>query len=282
MKHARILIGFSALFLFVLLGCRPAAATDVTSKTVTGPGGSAAMDPLPAFIAELPQANAAAIRTEEADFRALLAQVLTGDADLLILVDRTLSLPAGYAPPDLVKLETVKPALVLGGNPAALQLRRVLLPELQAMNQAAKKSGVSLLISSTYRSYDYQVTVFNRAVKADGREQALRESAEPGHSQHQLGLAIDFGSITDEFATTKAGKWLFAHAGEYGFSLSFPEGMEGETGYRYECWHYRYIGRAACELQRRFFGGSQHRMLDFINRHLPELRTWVSQGSGSK
>ena len=91
---------------------------------------------------------------------------------------------------------------------------------------------------------------------------AERESARPGASQHQLGTAIDFGSITDAFAQTRAGKWLVAHAWEYGFSLSYPQGDEGITGYRYESWHYRFITKPGVLLQRRYFGNIQQYLLD--------------------
>ena len=128
-----------------------------------------------------------------------------------------------------------------------------------------KKDGITLLVSSTYRSYDYQKKLFARYVAQDGEALAERYSARAGTSQHQLGTAIDFGSITDEFAETKQGKWLYAHAAEYGFSLSFPAGYEDVTGYMWECWHYRYIGKDACALQKKWFGDIQQYMMEFID-----------------
>ena len=76
---------------------------------------------------------------------------------------------------------------------------------------------------------------------------------------------MDFGSITDEFAQTKQGRWLSANAGTYGWSLSFPDGYEDVTGYRWECWHYRYIGVEAVEFQRKWFSDVQQFMLEFIH-----------------
>jgi D-alanyl-D-alanine carboxypeptidase len=100
-------------------------------------------------------------------------------------------------------------------------------------------------------------------VKAYGKEQADRESAQPGKSQHQLGLTIDFGSITDEFAYTPEGKWLRENSWKYGFSLSYPEDMEWLTGYRHECWHFRYITPLGTKMEKEFFNGIQQYMLQY-------------------
>lgn len=133
------------------------------------------------------------------------------------------------------------------------------------MGSDAAKQGITLLVSSTYRSYDRQVEVYNRLVALDGQEQADRESAKPGTSQHQTGSVIDFGNIDSSFEETAPGKWLVKNAWKYGWSLSFPDGYEDVTGYRYECWHYRYIGKKACEFQRLWFNDVQQFMLEFID-----------------
>ena len=87
-----------------------------------------------------------------------------------------------------------------------LSLRIPAEKSLRLMGEGAKQDGITLVVSSTFRSYDYQKIVYERNVKQMGQEAADRESARPGTSQHQLGTAVDFGSITDEFAETKAGK----------------------------------------------------------------------------
>jgi D-alanyl-D-alanine carboxypeptidase len=61
------------------------------------------------------------------------------------------------------------------------------------------------------------------------------------------------------------GKWMYAHAEEYGWSLSFPQGYEDATGYRWECWHFRYIGKAACMFQKKYFNNVQQFMIEFIH-----------------
>jgi D-alanyl-D-alanine carboxypeptidase len=133
------------------------------------------------------------------------------------------------------------------------------------MSAAAKNEGLTLVVSSAYRSFDYQALVYERNVKSLGQEEADRESARPGFSQHQLGLVIDFGSITDAFAQTAEGKWLSANASRFGWSLSYPEGCENITGYRWESWHYRYIGKETAMFIDSYFDGIQQYALTFLN-----------------
>jgi len=225
---------------------------------------------LGAMTAPLPKEIRERILADRGRFLLLLGQALDEPADLLVLVDKAHPLAPDFAPPDLVSLNDYP----LSVSRKDLQLRRSVMPAVLEMEKAARADGVTLLFSSSYRSYDYQAQVYERAVKADGQEQADRESARPGKSQHQLGTAIDFGSITDEFAETRAGKWLRARAGDYGFSLSFPQGYEQVTGYRGECWHYRYVGRSAVRLQEECFGGVQQYMMEFlhVNRALLDAR----------
>jgi D-alanyl-D-alanine carboxypeptidase len=181
---------------------------------------------------------------------------------LLVLVDKKNPLPEGWEPRDLVSLKDY-PSLNLSRQ--NLQMRGLVMEDLLAMNEAAKAEGVSLLLSSTYRSAAYQKTVYERNVREMGQAAADRESSRPRHSQHQLGTVIDFGSIDDNFTGTKMERWLDANAWKYGFSLSFPEGYESVTGYRYESWHFRYLGPPAAALCRKFFGNIQQIMLEFFS-----------------
>ena len=190
------------------------------------------------------------------------AQNPKDDLSLLILVDKTHPLPDGYAPVRLIPLVKSDAFNVIRND---LSLRPEAYEALVAMGQAAKKDGVTLLASSTYRSYEYQKKVFERWVQIDGLAEAERESSRAGTSQHQLGLVIDFGSIDNTFANTRAGAWMKDHAESYGWSLSFPDGYEDVTGYRWESWHFRYIGKSACAFQKKYFGDIQQFMLEFIN-----------------
>ncbi len=181
---------------------------------------------------------------------------------LLYLCDKKHYLPDGYEPTDLVQLSTGSTYSV---GRSGIYLRRDAAVALDSMASEAIKDGIKLSVNSAYRSYQYQQTVFNRWVQIDGEEEAERESSRPGTSQHQLGTAIDFGSIDDSFFYTKECKWLYAHAAEYGWSLSFPDGYEDVTGYKWECWHFRYIGIPVCRFQKKYFSDIQQFMLEFLN-----------------
>jgi D-alanyl-D-alanine carboxypeptidase len=197
------------------------------------------------------------------EFLAELEGVLAADTDdLLRLVDKRHALPDGYAPKDLVPL-VKNDAYGIGRND--LSLRSGAEKALREMARAAQKDGAYLVASSSYRSYEYQVQVYGRNVRQMGQAAADRESARPGRSQHQLGTVVDFGSITDDYAQTKAGRWLAENAAEFGWSLSFPDGYEAVTGYRWECWHYRYVGVRAARFQKKWFSDIQQFMLEFIH-----------------
>jgi D-alanyl-D-alanine carboxypeptidase len=190
-----------------------------------------------------------------------LFTILQNDPYLWILVDKEHSLAADYEPEDLVELTNSSYRV----NRAGLMLRRAAAVSLEAMGAAARNEGLTLLASSAYRSYDHQAQVYERNVRQMGQEAADRVSARPGHSQHQLGLALDFGSITDEFAQTPEGIWLAANASRFGWSLSYPEGYEEITGYRWESWHYRYVGIELAEFINNYFGGIQQYALRFLH-----------------
>ncbi|MFA5851480.1 MAG: M15 family metallopeptidase [Spirochaetales bacterium] len=197
-------------------------------------------------------------------FFALLDKVkaeMAADPDLLRRADKQKGLPADFAPADLVALDGTSLSVSRPGH----RLRKPAFDSLVVMNKAAKAEGITLLVSSAYRSYEYQKGVFARNVTEMGQKEALRVSAPPGASQHQLGTAMDFGSITDAFAATAAGTWMSANADRFGFSLSFPKGMEPVTGYRWESWHYRFIGKDAVALQNEYFGGVQHYLMLFLD-----------------
>ena len=184
------------------------------------------------------------------------------DLSLYYLIDKKHSVDESYVPTHLVKIQSNNFYVV---NKKDIYLREDAEAALREMAGNAKADGVTLDVSSTYRSYAYQKNLFDYWVKVDGLEEAERESARPGTSQHQLGTAIDFGSIDDDYDKTPGGKWMYEHCGEYGWSLSFPKGYEDVTGYRWECWHFRYIGIEACKFQKKWFGNVQQFMLEFID-----------------
>ncbi|THE09323.1 hypothetical protein E1I69_22790 [Bacillus timonensis] len=144
----------------------------------------------------------------------------------VLLVNKTHSLPSTYSP---------------GENSTARAA-------FETMKRAAAKDGIVLEAFSTYRSYSYQGSLYNRYVARNGQAEADTFSARPGNSEHQTGLAFDIGGknkglwAEDEFANTAEAKWLANNAHHYGFILRYLKGKEHITGYIFEPWHYRYVG----------------------------------------
>lgn len=145
--------------------------------------------------------------------------------DGILIVNKTYALPADYAP---------------GVQPEAEAA-------FKEMQSAAWSEGLNIWIASGYRSYDYQSGLYQRYVNRSGKAEADRYSARPGHSEHQTGLAFDLNSIDDSFADTAEGKWVAEHCHEYGFIIRYPKGKEDITGYIYEPWHIRYLGKETAE-----------------------------------
>jgi D-alanyl-D-alanine carboxypeptidase len=177
-----------------------------------------------------------------------------------VLVDKQHALAQDYEPMDLVELKDGH----FRTSRTGLMLREAAAAALDEMAAYAGPEGVTLVASSAFRSYGYQAQVYERNLRELGQEAADRESARPGHSQHQLGLVVDFGSIDDSFAQTAAGQWIAANASRFGWSLSYPQGYETVTGYRWESWHYRYVGRDLAAFIDNYFGGIQQYALRFI------------------
>lgn len=110
------------------------------------------------------------------------------------------------------------------------------------MLKDATAKGLNIYIASGYRSYNYQVNVYNRYVKSDGTAVADTYSSRPGNSEHQTGLCFDLNTIEDSFQYTNEGKWVNDNCYKYGFCIRFPKGKDSATGYQYESWHLRYVG----------------------------------------
>ncbi|MCK4517003.1 MAG: M15 family metallopeptidase [Spirochaetaceae bacterium] len=215
------------------------------------------------LVAALPQAIQHQILARPTAFLDQLAHLAAEPEELTWLVDKTHPAPDDYVPPDLVELDAYSDQLDLSRDGHVL--REIVIPDLLAMVEAARADGITLLISSAYRSYEYQAQLYQYWVEQLGQEEADRVSARPGTSQHQLGTAVDFGCICDEFAGTEAGRWIASNAWKYGSSLSYPDGYEDLTGYAYESWHFRYIGKVAARMEREFFAGIQQHLTEFVD-----------------
>lgn len=148
--------------------------------------------------------------------------------DNILIVNKSIGLPQDYSPGEDSEARRMLDELIQFGN----------------------SQGLHMVIRSGFRSYDYQAELYNGYVARDGQEEADKYSAQPGHSEHQTGLAFDIGSInaSDDFKvtyeSTPEGQWLKDHAHEFGFIIRYPKGKEHITGYQYEPWHLRYVGKA--------------------------------------
>ncbi len=222
---------------------------------------------LESLTSSLPASVRGRILAQPTQFIELLRKVLAEPRIFTELVDKEHALPADYAPADLIRLRDYNVTI----NRTDLELRKAVMGDLMRMVRAARVDHVELALSSTYRSYSYQKTVFAQNVAELGLKEAERESARPGTSQHQLGTTIDFGSITPAFADTAAGRWLAAHAWQFGFTMSYPPGYEKLTGYMYEPWHFRYIGLPAARMEHDYFEGIQQRLLVFLHENRAAL-----------
>lgn len=163
---------------------------------------------------------------------------------LWIIVNKQRSMPANFTPNDLRQPDvTVRSP---GSN--EMLLRDSTASAVEAMVAAAAKEGINLMLVSGFRSYGLQQSVYNGNVAGEGRTNADKTSARPGHSEHQTGLAADIGATSRAceleacFGQTAEGQWLAAHGHTYGFVVRYPNGLEGVTGYTYEPWHMRFVG----------------------------------------
>jgi D-alanyl-D-alanine carboxypeptidase len=189
-----------------------AAATPTPTPTPT-----ATPRPTPPPLAACVQGDVPATRTSYDDWASTL-------------LDTSFRLDAAYVPPDLVP---VSEAGVSGSG----SVRSFVIDDLRAMADAARADGLTPKVNSAYRSFDEQGALYDETLRQYGLEWAQSSAAQAGHSEHQLGTAIDFGGAM--------GAWLTAHSWQYGFINSFPtDSSPARTCYKPETWHVRYFGRA--------------------------------------
>jgi D-alanyl-D-alanine carboxypeptidase len=158
-----------------------------------------------------------------------------------IVVDTNRALPPEFAPADLVEVTAA-------GFTERDRVREFVIPDLAALREAAATNGTPIVVISAYRSFAYQQGLFRDEVERVGEARAAAGVARPGHSEHQLGTALDVlnpeaGQLSTAFAETPAGQWVAAHAHEYGFVLSYPIDARDRSCYEFEPWHLRYVGR---------------------------------------
>lgn len=165
----------------------------------------------------------------------------------MILINKEHGLPKDYVPSDLTPVNV---PFAQGVVESKKQMRADAAKALEEMFSAAMEDGIELLGISGYRSYYTQRNIYERRLKEAGEEHVSRYNAKPGHSEHQTGLAMDVGcpgyvDLTERFAQTPAYRWIQKNAHRYGFIIRYTEYGEEETGYAFEPWHVRYVGKEA-------------------------------------
>lgn len=149
--------------------------------------------------------------------------------DGILIANKTYGLPADYNPGGLTA-ETYS--------------------AFQELVQGAANDNINIYLSSGFRSYELQSQIYNNYCNTYGQASADTFSARPGYSEHQSGLAIDVNIIDDSFIGTPEAVWIENHCEEYGFILRYPPGKQEITGYKYEPWHIRYVGKENAKLIR--------------------------------
>nr|WP_233563900.1 D-alanyl-D-alanine carboxypeptidase family protein [Cryobacterium tepidiphilum] len=204
----------------------------------------AAARPTPAPSAETPRPTPSATPVPAAvDTFDKHAHSIDDPASIWVVVNKQRPLnPKDFVPPDLVTVPVP--------HVWEPQLRKVASDAIVAMfADYTKQTGLKMQSQSAYRSYDSQVEVYTEDVKTNGQEAADSSTARPGTSEHQTGLTMDISALPADcslaacFGDTPQGKWLAANAWKYGFLLRYPADKVAVTGYEYEPWHFRYIGR---------------------------------------
>lgn len=158
--------------------------------------------------------------------------------NLCLLVNKKYRLSNNYIPKNLSKIN-IKYAY---DNKYLVDEARV---AFEHLSEDAKKDGFYIIAISAYRDYDYQNNLYNSYVNDKGRIYADKCSARPGHSEHQTGLSVDvMGSNNDYnlFEESKEFNWMKDNSYKYGFIMRYPKNKEYITGFKYEPWHYRYVG----------------------------------------
>jgi len=159
----------------------------------------------------------------------------------LALVNRHFRLSSTFSPADLSEVNV---SSIMGTH----LMRSTAARAAENLFQAANSEGNHVLVATSgYRSYATQLATHNHWISTMGESEARRVSARAGHSEHQLGLALDvtthaLGGLSQQFSTTAEGQWVGQNAHRFGFIIRYPANREADTGFIYEPWHLRYIG----------------------------------------
>ena len=164
--------------------------------------------------------------------------------DILVLVNKNNRLPSNFIPSDLVPID---PKYANEGK----LVREEVKIWFEKLSNDAKNLGYKIIAISAFRDFNYQEQLYNYYAETKGQKEADLISARPGHSEHQTGLAVDVeGSNNNynEFDKSIEFEWMKNNAHKYGFILRYPKNKEKITGFKYEPWHYRYVGKEAANI----------------------------------
>lgn len=234
MRRRRITFGIAGGVLALLL----VAGTSWAVTTVMGSGASKQEQPrntpapTPTPTPEQPATEQPSSPTYDLD----------SPDSITVVVNKQRALnPTEFEPSDLVDTGAVPN---VHGHP----IRSVANDALQQMYSDAVAAGAEFAITSGYRDYWLQKEIYDGLVAEGGVEYADLDTARPGHSEHQTGLAIDLYSVAEGcslvrcFEDTTAGIWLRENSWRYGYILRYHDGEDPVVGYTYEPWHFRYVG----------------------------------------
>lgn len=177
-------------------------------------------------------------------------KIVTNPDSIYVVANKERNLPADFVPENLVEPDV--PFYANEGDPKRLMVEEAA-KALEEMFDAANKDGMQLKAVSGYRSYERQEAIFAYNADRYGAEKANRVSAHAGQSEHQTGLTMDIsapslsGSLSEKFGSTPEGEWVAENAYKYGFVVRYLKGKEEITGYQYEPWHVRYVGKEAAK-----------------------------------
>ena len=178
---------------------------------------------------------------------------------LTVLVNKFFYLEDDFSPPNLVEIDST-------------MLRKEAAEAMEDLINAAAVGGFRLWVQSGYRSYTVQKTLYENYSATDGQENADTYSARPGHSEHQLGLAVDFNTITDAFGETSEGHWVADNSWQFGYIMRYTKENTDITLFRPEPWHFRYVGKErAAHYKDLGFTSYEEYWVKYVKFHPPDF-----------
>ncbi|MED4581960.1 M15 family metallopeptidase [Brevibacillus choshinensis] len=249
-NHTTGLALVAALSAALLGGCEAPSLSNLLSgeKSQTS---AAPTDSSSGQTATPEQQEASAVQNKQPSLEETIQMVdgvptVTNPTEMTVVVNKQRALPADYIPSDLVEPNVPFP---FDEKVEKRMMRAEAAGALEKLFAQAKEQGIELYAVSGYRSYRTQKSLFDTYVKTQGADHAAAYSAVPGKSEHQTGLAMDVSGadaqtrLEESFADTPEGQWLAANCAPFGFIIRYVKGKEDITGYAYEPWHLRYVGK---------------------------------------